>query len=602
MIKWPAIGTIVSEALNTFKRFPGVLLCAIIGAFALSHQLNVQLDENNWLIYLIFTCSLGAVLFFNAYLYFERNKIAGRDKYLYSVLIVIALVIYYFLQPEELNRISIVRFALINLGLHLMVSFVAFVNFDEPNGFWHFNQRIFIRLFISFFYSMVLYAGAALALVTIDYLFDVSFTSDNYLRTFYFIFIIFNSWVFLNGIPSTIQELEKDESFPRLLKFFSQFVLLPLVTVYIIILYAYVVRLFIIGSAPDTNVAYMVLALAIAGILALLLVWPMHKSENYKWLKVYQKTFYVILIPLIILFFVAIWHRVRDYGITENRYFVLVLALWLFGIAVYFIFSKKKSIKVIPTSLCAIVFLSSFGPWGAIKFSRVSQLMRFETILNNNNLLVEGKAIKSIDGISTEESDQLYSVTTYLVDVFGLNVLQPYFDKNLDSLSTIDSSNNYSAVSLILKQLNIENIQYGFGNKTENYFNIRTVTAEGFDLESYVKMYEVAYHEYGKPEVEREILYSGNRINSSMAINPLRIEVDVNGVKDVEILMEDSIHDLQSLNREELSNLDSKLLSFVMSGAKYKYKVVIKDANGLISNKKVLKISNMNYLLFIGEK
>ncbi|MBK7964015.1 MAG: DUF4153 domain-containing protein [Bacteroidetes bacterium] len=26
----------------------------------------------------------------------------------------------------------------------------------------------------------------------------------------------------------------------------------------------------------------------------------------------------------------AIYIRVRDYGITENRYFIIVLALWLF--------------------------------------------------------------------------------------------------------------------------------------------------------------------------------------------------------------------------------------------------------------------------------
>ena len=156
MIKWPAIGTIISEALATFKRFPGVLIFAIAASIALSHQLQIKLEENhNWVIYLIFTCTLGAVLFFNAYLYFERNKFSTKDKGLYSILIVIALIIYYMLQPEDLNRISIVRYALIILGLQLMVSFVAFIKFDEPNGFWHFNQRIFIRLFISVLYSLV---------------------------------------------------------------------------------------------------------------------------------------------------------------------------------------------------------------------------------------------------------------------------------------------------------------------------------------------------------------------------------------------------------------------------------------------------------------
>ena len=44
----------------------------------------------------------------------------------------------------------------------------------------------------------------------------------------------------------------------------------------------------------------------------------------------------------------AIWKRVDQYGITERRYFLIVLSLWLAGIAVYYTVRRSRSIAVIP--------------------------------------------------------------------------------------------------------------------------------------------------------------------------------------------------------------------------------------------------------------
>ncbi|NNM15956.1 MAG: DUF4153 domain-containing protein [Bacteroidia bacterium] len=599
MLKLPAIGTIISEAINTFKRFPCVLIFAIAGAFALSYYIDVQgNDKYTWLLYFIFTCSLGGVLFFNMYLFFERNRISLKEKWMYSAIGLIALAVYFFLQPEELNRISMVRFVLFNLGLHILVSFVAFINFDEPNGFWHFNQIIFIRVFISLFYSLVLFAGTALALVTISYLFNVDIEFDSYLRGFYFIFIIFNSWIFLNGVPKRLHELEQDESYPKLLKFFSQFVLLPLVTLYIIILYAYIIRLFVVGQGPDTDVAYMVLALSIAGILALLLVWPIHKQEKYEWLRVYQKSFYIILIPLIILFFVAIWHRVRDFGITENRYFVLALALWLFGISLYFIIGKKKNIMLIPITLCAIVLLSSFGPWGAIKFSRVSQLMRFEAILKNNDMLIDGKA-KALDGIMDEmEAQQLESVTEYIVDVFGMKELQPYFIENLDSIPKTIEYPYYNKSGAVLVLLNVIPSYNGISYNPRTVINYNVSQKDLYNVSGYDHLLEFVIRNTSATTIigtSEQGDYSAD-----ILLNPARLVLYVDGKMDVVIEFEDEI--LKWKGDQNNGNDSELVLEFEEDGIQNRYRLYL---NHLMAEVESDKISDAHLLeghLLIGRK
>ena len=90
------------------------------------------------------------------------------------------------------------------------------------------------------------------------------------------------------------------------------------------------------------------------------------------------------MFPLIILLGFAIWKRVASYGITEQRYFVLALAFWLLYIALYFLLSKRKTIRLIPLSLCVLAFLVSFGPWGAAGVSLRVQRSRLQALLEKD--------------------------------------------------------------------------------------------------------------------------------------------------------------------------------------------------------------------------
>jgi hypothetical protein len=110
-------------------------------------------------------------------------------------------------------------------------------------------------------------------------------------------------------------------------------------------------KIILSSNWPKGWVSYLVIGFSTAGILALLLVWPLQSNDRFKWIKAYVKYFFMALFPLILMLAFAIYIRVKDYGITENRYFIMVLALWLFVNAIYFLLSTVKNIKVIPMSL-----------------------------------------------------------------------------------------------------------------------------------------------------------------------------------------------------------------------------------------------------------
>src|SRR5665647_3558162 len=118
--------------------------------------------------------------------------------------------------------------------------------------------------------------------------------------------------------------------------------------------YNKIIFLRFLSAALYTVVLYLVIGFSIGVIFSLLLIYPVRNDENNKWILIFSRFFYFALFPLIILLFLAVKRRISDYGITEQRYFILVLALWLLFIAIYFLFSKSKNIKLIPVSLCIL--------------------------------------------------------------------------------------------------------------------------------------------------------------------------------------------------------------------------------------------------------
>jgi hypothetical protein len=321
--------------------------------------------------------------------------------------------------PQWTEAVRFRRYAQFSLGFHLLVAFLPWWDGREPNGFWQYNRVLFIRFLSAGLHSAVLFAGLAVALLALDKLFGLKVHGTAYLRLWVLVAFVFNTWFFLGGVPGNLAALEQRRDYPLALKVFTQFILIPLVVVYLAILTAYLIRVLFTGQWPSNWIGYLVSSVATAGILSILLVHPLRDEPEHRWVGRYARWFYLALLPAVGMLLFAIGKRVGQYGVTEDRYFILVLAVWLAAISVLFLVRHRTGVRWIPITLCALAFATLAGPLGAYGVSRRSQTARLRVLLERSGLLVRGAIVPAGAAAPFEVRRQLSAVIAYLLDAHG---------------------------------------------------------------------------------------------------------------------------------------------------------------------------------------
>src|SRR5690606_30730698 len=114
-------------------------------------------------------------------------------------------------------------------------------------------------------------------------------------------------------------------------------------------------------------------------------------------------------------------------GVTENRYYVVVLGLWVFGIMLYFTFKRPLKNIIIPMSLSIIVLLSIYGPISSYSISKVSQNNRLERILEKNGLLNNG-IITSNPNVDKDVRNEVSNIISYFYSNHSLEDIKAFTD------------------------------------------------------------------------------------------------------------------------------------------------------------------------------
>jgi hypothetical protein len=171
----------------------------------------------------------------------------------------------------------------------------------------------------------------------------------------------------------------------------------------------------------------------------------------------------------------AIWKRISQYGITENRYFLAVLSVWLAAIAIYFTFSRVKNIKAIPATLCIVAFATSFGPWGAYSVSERSQVQRLEKLLVSNEILVDGLVDQAVGSVSLDDRREISAILRYIVETHGPAPIAPWFGDayvRIDSAGQANNGRNRNAMTVVRDMMAHMGLAYaGHGAGAGEHFN-----------------------------------------------------------------------------------------------------------------------------------
>ena len=425
--------------MNTIRRFPFEMLFALAGTIASTTKIELsylnRINEN-WCLRTMMIANLGLLLSLSATLYTESKGAIDAKKLLVKLAAAVFAVLLIFIINPGANEADYIRFFLLSLSFHLLVAFAAFTDNGHIQGFWQFNKTLFLRFLTAALYGVVLFLGLAAAIGAMNFLFNFKFEWDTFAILWTWIVGMFSTLFFLAGVPADQKVLDSDFSYPKGLKVFTQYVLIPLATIYVAILLAYEVKILLQWQLPKGLVSNLILGYAVFGILALLLVYPIREREENKWLKTYTRSFYFLLIPLLALLFTAVGTRVFRYGITEMRYFLILLACWLLFITIYFLTNKKQNIKLIPISLSLLTLLSIYGPQSAFSVAKYSQSRVLVDVFKRNNAFKDGK-LQPVDSVKITRKDGYKATATldYLISKHDLVSLQPYFNRNLQKVS-----------------------------------------------------------------------------------------------------------------------------------------------------------------------
>lgn len=497
-MKLPSIPYLASVFVAVLRRFPWVMLSAAIGVVA-----AIMLIENILEKYdadhakMLMTAALGIPLFLCAAIATEKWQLQGPKKWLPVLGVIALLLIYYFtlnIGKNEPGVATMIRFAGFILAAHLLVAYLPYLDRSPVDDFWEYNKQLFANFVVGAFYSLVIFAGLSIAILAVDQLFDLDINDDIYGELFVLIAGIFNTAFFLANFPqrfaftqtSTYPEQEYSMPNPYMAPIINltKFILIPIICIYFLILYAYSIKILATWKLPQGWVGSLVLGFSVAGIFTYLLNYLLVKFDHSFLVKSYRKWFFIVLLPMVVLLFVAIGRRISDYGITEDRFVVAIAGVWLLLISLYFIISGKDNIKFIPISLSVIALLSVLGPFSAFRVSERSQVTRLESILTQNNMLQNGKAVAAKDSLSSADAESVRSILNYLREYEHFGKVASWF--GLPSNENPD----WAKLDKIISDLNIG---YAVASSRECYANFPAATA--IDLDGFGQMFRVYANE-----------------------------------------------------------------------------------------------------------
>lgn len=440
---------------------------------------------------------LGLPLAFAVAAWRERSGAAPTVAWASRGLVVLLLVAFFLSSPRSTTPLLGYRLAQFLLAAHLLAAVLPWWGRASTQGFWQYNRTLFTRFLVAALFAAVLFAGLALALVALDQLFGVDVDDELYKWLFFAATFLFHPLYFLRGVPEPLSALEGEEHYPLGLKVFAQYILLPLVSVYLLLLLAYLGRVLLLRDWPSGWIGWLVSWVSVAGVLSLLLLHPARQRAGGEWVDRYRRVFHLALLPALGMLLVAAGQRIGQYGLTEPRYFLVVLASWMAAICAHQLLRSRPRMEAIPASLCVVALFCSMGPWGAYATSRRSQAGRLQELMQRNGLLEDGAVVAAPGPVPREDRREMGAVLDYLLHTHGSGSLEAVWDE--PSRAELEERGEPPTAMIAMDVLGLEYVGSGF---RDDYFHFdgmdegQAVDISGHELAVRLHWYSTARTQY----------------------------------------------------------------------------------------------------------
>lgn len=529
--------TLADSFCSSAERFPVTLayllafsLWAVIdiydsALFKSSNLLIVNLEPSLWFLTLT-----GMMLSLAVSLWCEHNtkpSIVKKAQIIANVLL-FADFVYLVFNLKNMSQSVWIAHLAIETALVVAVIFVPAVRHTPRRHNLMFSYAQFGNIIGMLIISMAMEIALSIIYLTIEALFG--FSSYKFFMCLQVIFAASLSiLIFIGRIPTFAETAEMVGNY-RPTKFITgliKYILLPLVAIYMIILYVYGVKIIINGVMPEGVVCYMITALTAAVYLLLFLLNALDSGNtgDDRLTRLSLRIFPLALIPLLVMMSVAIGQRIGQYGMTTSRLYVLTFNIWAYATAIYLFLTRSRNTNIVALTFAVVFLLTSIIP-GLNYTSLVNSYMR-------------GKVIDAIVATGVERSQLPLSYSEFEVAKDKMD--DKTWKEVKSKLRYLDSDDDHSQISDIVS-FAVELSPYTYAPMFDDENVVEAVTTWQYykfsDSDNVSVPVGFNHVRYLSESSYRPIVYLGDRLSLNISgVFDLSLPVD-----SIHQLPEDSIH------------------------------------------------------------
>lgn len=264
--------------------------------------------------------------------------------------------------------------------------------------------------------ALVAYLLVNAIVYSFGYIFDLNIPAKFSFYAFLSASILLTPLCFLTFNRQSEQTPDRPILGNSFLDILARYVLTPAAWIYTIILYLYFVRIAITWSLPRGGIAYLVFGFILFATI-LKALQPLLQKQPCKW---FYERFSLISLPALIMFWIGVGYRINQYGLTEDRIYLIVCGV-IMTLTIGLFFSHRWG-RYLYATLSAVVLLALFTYIPGIRAGQLgllSQNLRAERLIDRLQLAdATGKItpIKRPDSDSIHKKDyrDLYNTLSYL--------------------------------------------------------------------------------------------------------------------------------------------------------------------------------------------
>lgn len=399
---------------ETAARFPLSVACAAAGAIVSMlevHEFKLLADDH--LQRLLLFLSYALVFFTSARLFAEGSRLSKAREWLLMAAGGIGLAALVAI-PDQFSAMHM----MVSSALTLSMLFAPYIGRNSSeDSVWYYNYLNGISLAIAGLSTVILCLGVSAIIGSMDYLlYDMQLSVKVYADIWIFGGCFFGPVMFLHQLSRQF-DFEKGECvmLPGIF-FIANYLVVPLILIYMWVLYVYFLKIAVQWELPKGNLAYMVTSFGALGVAARMAVFPMRQEKGTQLLRQFYKYFYYMLIIPLVLLAIGLYTRISQYGITEERYAIGICLVWLSALCVWNIARPAQAhIKHVPMALAILFLFGAFGPWGAVSLSTRDQVGRLDALLHRVGVIKQdGSIVRTAQEVPFKVRQDISGILDYM--------------------------------------------------------------------------------------------------------------------------------------------------------------------------------------------